>query len=182
MMTPHAERLGVTLFELLVALTLAGLAMLGGILLLDQVNGGGRRIDAASRRDALEINGDRALTRLLADARPTTDTADRFRGDEQNASFLGLCDTPSAWPETCHVLLSITSGGDSSALVAQPGAHPAFEVRHVLGHAGFRYLDLARQADTAWLARWMTSISLPGAVALITPFDTTVFPLGSIRD
>ena len=84
---------GTTLLELIVALAITGLAMLGGILLLDQVNDGGRRIDRESRRHARDSNGDRLLRRLLLDARQTSDTADRFRGDERNLSYLTLCDT-----------------------------------------------------------------------------------------
>jgi prepilin-type N-terminal cleavage/methylation domain-containing protein len=181
-MRPRVERRGVTLLELLVALAIAGLAMLGGVLLLDQVDDSARRIDAESRRDALDNNGERALSRLLADARGSSDTADRFRGDDQNASFLGLCDMPSGWPELCRVGLSITSEPDSSAVVAQPASGPAFAVARVAGPAAFRYLDAARSGDSAWLARWTASIALPAALALITPVDTTVFPLGSVRD
>lgn len=181
-MSPRAERRGATLLELLVALAIAGLVMLGGVLLLDQVNDSGRRIDAESRRDAAENNGDRVLRRLLVDARPTSDTADRFRGDEQNASYLGLCDMPSGWPEPCRVLLSITSSGDSSAVVAQTTPGSQLELRRVAGQAAFRYLDAARGSDSAWLNRWMTSIALPRALALVTPFDTMLFPLGSIHD
>ena len=176
------DRRGETLIELLVALAIAGLALLGGAMLLDQVSDSQRRMDVDSRRDALEGNGDRLLRRLLADARQTRDTADRFRGDERNASYLAACDTPSGWSEPCRVLLSITTSGDSSAVVAQAPAGPRFEVRRVRGEAVFRYLDPTPALDSAWLRQWMSSIALPAALALITSRDTTVFPLGSARD
>ena len=175
------SRQGITLFELLVALAISGFAMLGGII-LDQLHDSDARIGQDSKRDAAVGNGDRLLRRLLADARTTTDTADRFRGDERNASFLTLCDMPSGWPEPCRATFSVDSLTDSSAIVAQTGRGEHVEVRRVLGAASFRYLDLASSMqDSAWVRRWSTSIALPSAVAVLTETDTVVLPLGSVR-
>jgi prepilin-type N-terminal cleavage/methylation domain-containing protein len=181
-MSARPERRGLTLLELLVALAIAGTAMLGGVMLLDQIRDSARRITVESRRNALEMNGERLLRRLLMDARQTSDTAGRFRGDERNASYLAMCDTPGGWPEQCRVLLSIASSGDSSTVVAETARGARFTVRRTAGHALFRYLDRKQTADSAWLQQWMMSIALPAAFALVTPSDTTVFPLGSIRD
>lgn len=181
-MSAGAERRGMTLLELLVALTIAGAAMLGGIMLVDQVRDSRRRIDVESRKDALEMNGERLLRRLLMDARQTSDTNDRFRGDERNASYLAMCDTPAGWSEECRVLLSITSGPDSNTVVVETAPGVRLKVRRTAGQAEFRYLDGSQSADSTWLHQWMMSIALPAALALVTPADTTVFPLGSIRD
>lgn len=181
-MPARPERRGLTLLELLVALAIAGAAMLGGIMLLDQVRDSDRRIHAESGRNAVEMNGERLLRRLLMDARQTSDTADRFRGDERNASYLAMCDTPAGWSEQCRVLLSITASGDSSTVVVETAPGARFNVRRTAGRAVFRYLDGKQSANSAWLDQWMMSIALPAALALVTSVDTTVFPLGSIRD
>ncbi|HEY3554181.1 MAG TPA: prepilin-type N-terminal cleavage/methylation domain-containing protein [Casimicrobiaceae bacterium] len=181
-MAAPGSRRGVTLIELLVALAISGLALLGGLALLDQVQDGDARIATNSLRDARVANGDRVLRLLLADARSTTDTADRFRGDERNASFLTLCETASGWSEPCRALLSIDSVGDSSRIIAQDDRGDRQIVREVRGSTVFRYLDLSAAKDSTWIGRWSTSIALPGAIAVISSRDTTVLPMGSVHE
>jgi prepilin-type N-terminal cleavage/methylation domain-containing protein len=175
------SRRGVTLLELLIALTISGLAILGCVMLLDQLNDSHERIGREHVADATAGNGDRLLRRLLVDARTTTDTAERFRGDEHNASYLTLCDTPAGWPEACRVTLSVDSLRDSSVIVAETSGDDRFEVRRIPGAATFRYLDLSSR-DSSWVRQWATSIALPGAIGLVVGNDTTVLPLGPARE
>ncbi|HMA22898.1 MAG TPA: prepilin-type N-terminal cleavage/methylation domain-containing protein [Gemmatimonadaceae bacterium] len=177
-----SSRRGLTLLEMLVALSISGLAILGGVMLLDQVDDSDARIVDDSMRDATAANGDRLLRRLLVDARSTTDTVDRFRGDEGNASYLTRCDTPSGWSEPCRARLSVDSIGDSSAVVVETDRGERFEVRRVAGLGSLRYLGHGSDSDSAWVRRWTTSIELPAAIALIVWPDTTIWPLGSVRD
>jgi prepilin-type N-terminal cleavage/methylation domain-containing protein len=179
------NRSGVTLVELIIALAISGLAILGCVMLLDQLNDAHARISRDRVADATAGNGDRLLRRLLVDAHTTADTADRFRGDEHNASYVTLCDVPSGWPEACRVTLSLDSLRDSTVIVAyiahDSSGDERLDVRGVLGPATFRYLDLSAR-DSLWVRKWATSIALPSAIALVVGFDTTVFPLGSARD
>jgi hypothetical protein len=43
--------------------------------------------------------------------------------------------------------------------------------------AAFRYLDRTG-SDYAWLGGWKARITLPAALALVTPFDTVMFQVG----
>jgi prepilin-type N-terminal cleavage/methylation domain-containing protein len=180
-MRPSARRPGVTLLELLIALSISGLAILGGVLLLDQLNDSAARIVAERVADAGAGNGDRLLRRLLADARSSTDSAQRFVGDEHNAAYLTRCDVPSGWSESCRARLMIDSVRDSSVVVAETSNADHFVVRRIAGAATLRYLDLTAR-DSAWVRRWAASISLPSAIAVVAGNDTTVFALGSVRD
>ena len=181
-MASARSRRGLTLLEMLVALSISGLAILGGVMLLDQVDDSDARIVEDSMRDATVANGDRLLRRLLVDAHSTTDTVDRFRGDERNASYLTRCDTPSGWSEPCRARLSVDSIGDSSAVVVETDRGERFEVRRVAGIGTLRYLDHSSDSDSAWVRRWTTSIALPAAIALVAWPDTTIWPLGSVHD
>ena len=181
-MPARTSRRGVTLLELLVALAISGAAMLGGLALLDQVHDGGARIATNGMLDARIANGDRLLRRLLIDARASTDTSERFRGDEQNASFLTLCDQPSGWAEPCRALLSINSVADSSDIVAHDGHAAMYAVRRIAGPAVFRYLDATAAPESAWVGHWIKTIALPAGIAVITASDTTVLPMGSVHE
>jgi prepilin-type N-terminal cleavage/methylation domain-containing protein len=64
-----ARRSGFTLIELLAALSISGLAMIGGILVLDQITDSTARIVRAGVIAAREGNGPRVLRQLLLDAR-----------------------------------------------------------------------------------------------------------------
>lgn len=176
-----SNRRGVTLVELMIALAITGMAILGCVMLLDQLNDSHERIHRQRTADASAGNGDRLLRRFLADARTTADTAERFRGDEHNASYLTLCDTPSGWREACRVALTVDSLRDSSAIIAETNRDERFEVRRIPGAATFRYLDLSAR-DSSWVRQWAVSIALPGAIGIVVGADTMVLPLGSARD
>lgn len=175
------KRRGVTLLELMIALAISGLAIVGGMMLLDQLKDSNLRIGLGSAADATAGNGDRLLRRLLVDAQAAFDSTQRFRGDEHNASYVTLCDTPSGWPELCRANLMIDSLRDSSAIIAETDRNDHFEVRRIVGAATFRYLDLSAR-DSAWVRQWERSITLPTAIAIVAGRDTTVLPLGSTRD
>jgi hypothetical protein len=170
-----------TLLELVAALAIAGFAILGAILLLDQVDDSTRRITHDAAGDNRDGNGERMLRRLLADAQTTLDTTSRFRGDERSAEFKTLCDTPSGWAEPCHVQLAIDSLGDSSAVMAQFDNGEQYTLRRHAGRVEFRYFDMS-VGDSVWRRRWGTSITLPGAIGVIVGFDTLVAPLGPARE
>jgi len=177
----YRKRRGVSLLELVIALSISGFAMLGGVMLLDQLNDSNARIAGDRVANAAEGNGDRLLRRVLADARATADSAERFVGDEHTASYLTFCDTPSGWPETCRITMTIDSLRDSSVIRAESNIGGQFAVRRLSGVASFRYLDLVA-CDSSWLQRWATSISLPDAIAIVVSNDTTIFALGPSRD
>lgn len=174
------NRRGVTLIELILALGLAGAALLGGILLLDQLGDGSAHIARDRASDNTAGNAERLFRRLLLDARAASDSTERFQGNARTASYMARCDVPGGWAESCRITLLLDSLADSTAIIADAGVG-RYVVRTVGGHASFRYLDL-NAADSIWTREWVTNIALPGAIGLVNGSDTTLFPLGAARD
>jgi prepilin-type N-terminal cleavage/methylation domain-containing protein len=175
------SRRGFTLLELILALALVGAAMLGGVLLLDQLDDGASRIVAQSADADRDANGKRLLRRLVFEAHAAADTSRKFVGDDHSASLLSWCDVPGGWSEPCDVTLSIDDRGDSSAVTADLSLGGSFVVRRDLGRRVWRYLDAAPR-DTAWATHWSSGTTLPAAMALVSATDTVVFPLQVRRD
>jgi prepilin-type N-terminal cleavage/methylation domain-containing protein len=175
------DRNGLTMFEIVIALALAGIVLTGGALLLDELGDANARVFSASSAEAKTNNGARTLERFFADARPAADSSERFAGDSRTAIYATLCDTPSGWRERCRVKLMIDSLADSSAIIALSDRGDALTLGRVAGAATFRYVDLSAR-DTTWFVRWSASVALPHAMAIVAGADTTVMPVGSARE
>lgn len=170
-------RRGTTLVELLAALVLLGLLFLGMRTLLAQLSDGSERVGRATMDGNARGNGARLLRTLLRRATVGADSTHQFAGDDTNVWFDAGCDVPSGWVEDCRVIIGIVSRRDSSAVVAQlPGVAP--ETLFVSdAQTAFRYLDPVA-SDYAWLGGWGSRISMPAAIALVTPFDTLMLQVG----
>jgi prepilin-type N-terminal cleavage/methylation domain-containing protein len=175
------SRRGFTLIEILAALSISALAMIGGVLVLDQITDSTARIVRTGLVAAREGNGPRLLRQLLLDAHMTADSLDRFRGDERSADFTTLCHRPSGWLESCRASVAIDWRKDTSVVVATLSTGENFELARRGGVAELRYFDAAT-GDSVWLQRWALSIVMPVAIGIVTPTDTVIYPMGAARD
>jgi prepilin-type N-terminal cleavage/methylation domain-containing protein len=166
---------GFTLLELVIALSLVGLLLLGAHLVLDQLGDEGRRISARQTDRDTEQNGLRLLRVLVRRAEAGTDSSARFVGDEFHATFTTWCDVPAGWLEECRVTLQLIPYMSGTALVAIiPGAQQ--ELLWTGSQlAQLRYFDPSSVTDP-WTQSWGTSISLPAAVGIAAGGDTLVLP------
>lgn len=159
------------------ALVLLGLLFLGMRALLAQLGDGNDRIVRAASSSDARGNGARTLRTLLRRGVAESDTTRRFAGDDSIAIFDGGCDVPAGWVEDCRVGLAIVPRGDSSAVVEYVHATAPETLLVAAAPAAFRYLDRT-ESDYAWLGGWRSRITLPAALALVTPFDTVMFQVG----
>jgi prepilin-type N-terminal cleavage/methylation domain-containing protein len=173
---------GFTLIEIIAAISILGLAISGAVALLDEINDGSRRIVREGGRVARESNGARLLRRLLVDAKASTDSTRRFRGDENTLELWTLCDVPGGWAEDCRVSLSIDQRGDSSVVVADVPGSGVFSARRQAGPVSFRYYHPSARTDTVWARQWSSNVSLPAAIGLVVGSDTIVLPVGPARE
>jgi len=174
-----ARRSGFTLIELTAALSIAGLAIFGGIMLLDQIDDASARIASARVSTMRVANGARALRQLLFETLPSTDTARGLAGTEHSVSFWTMCDVAHGWAEVCPVQLALDQRRDSTVVTAALPSE-TLTLLTVRGLAEFRYIDPAQ--DSLWMPRWTSSLGLPSAVVVMTRGDTLVYPLAVMHD
>lgn len=170
-----------TLVEIVAALAIAGLAVLGGALVIDQLNDQGVRIVRDGAAGARVGNGDRLLHRLFSEAEPSLDSTEQLRGAARSVEFRTRCDSPFGWTEPCQALFAIDSLRDSSDVTVQLSTGESVILARRAGLAEFRYVDLLR-ADTAWMQRWLGGAVLPSAIAIVTSTDTLLLPVGASRE
>jgi prepilin-type N-terminal cleavage/methylation domain-containing protein len=179
------DAVGFTLVELMAALAITGLALAGGIRLLDQIGDSAMRIRQENLRSMARANGERVLRRALLDAIATGDSATRFAGTRYTIALSSSCDAPGGWIERCRASLSLDQRGDSSVVLGtlQPGVLATGELlvlRRQRGHTEWRYLGPS-PSESTWVSEWTSHVAVPIAVALVG-VDTIVFPVGTVRD
>jgi prepilin-type N-terminal cleavage/methylation domain-containing protein len=179
------ERRGFTLLEVLVALAIGGVAVLGARMLLEAVSDHGVRVAAAARQADVESNMDLMLRSTLARVSTDRDSAARFDGTPTEARFPTMCDVPAGWQERCDGRLVVESSGPAGqvSVALELSTGEKLELRRELASASFAYLATAADGGR-WVASWREAITPPPAIALIfrrddARTDTTIVRIGS---
>src|SRR4051794_32365138 len=110
---------GFTLIEVMIALALSGMVLLGGSMLLVQTTDTRDRIAQQALEGDETYNGARLLRALVRNAQTTTDSTERFTGDARAASFVTECQTPGGWLERCRVQLLIDQRRDNAVVIGE---------------------------------------------------------------
>lgn len=173
---PRAARGGFTLVELVVALALGALVVLGARAMLDGVGDAGDRLRAASAAADRAANGERLLRSALGQAERSRTTP--FRGGAQEVRFATSCATPRGWAERCSASLTfgVADGAPALAGSFEDGAAVPLRTGFVAG--GFTYLADARDGGR-WLAQWEQEDALPIALGVVLDGDTTIVRVGA---
>jgi prepilin-type N-terminal cleavage/methylation domain-containing protein len=109
---------GFTLLEVVVALAVGGVLLLGARRMLETVGDGAQGITEAAKAADREANGERLLRALLGRLEVGTDSTRTFSGEEQAARFTSWCDVPAGWQERCIVTLVVGAGPGGATLTA----------------------------------------------------------------
>jgi Tfp pilus assembly protein FimT len=175
---PHtSSRAGFTLLELTLTIGLLGFVLVSARMLFSRVADTRTLVSSdAARADSLR-NGERLARILLRSAESTPDSAERFVGNERNATFTTWCRVGGGWLERCRVTLLLDHRQDTTVLVAELPANEHLELMRRPGLGEFRYLDRS-SPDTNWFDNWGTNILLPDAVAIVAPGDTMILVTG----
>jgi prepilin-type N-terminal cleavage/methylation domain-containing protein len=175
----HRNRVpaGFTLIEVVVALVVSAIVMLGARAVLGEVGDEALRISAEAQRLDAEANGERTLRALVRQLDLGSDEASQFAGDPRQVSFASWCDVSSGWQERCAVTLTLEARERTNALVIRTSKGTAIVVRDRIATGELRYLTTVTGAGE-WIRVWGAGITAPLAIAVILDGDTLIVPIG----
>lgn len=168
---------GFTLIEVIVALVISAIVLLGARAMLGEVGDDALRIAAQTRHVDTEANAERALRALVRGLELSGNDSAQFSGDEQKTQFSSWCDVPGGWQERCSVELVVERRRDGDALVIQTSTRPPILVREGMRAASLRYLSTV-SGGGEWIRVWGTGITAPLAIGIILDADTLIVPIG----
>ncbi|MFL5560834.1 MAG: prepilin-type N-terminal cleavage/methylation domain-containing protein [Gemmatimonadaceae bacterium] len=173
----EVRRAGFTLVEVMVALLISAVVLLGARVLLEQLGENASRTVAAAAYADEEANGEQVLRDLAGRLDVGTDAATQFSGEANAARFGSWCDTPSGWEERCAVALVVRDDRSRSRLVATFAPGDSITLLTRAQPIELRYLNDPR-AGGRWFVSWGAGITAPLAVAVISGSDTMIVRIG----
>ena len=174
------SRVGFTLLELMVALSLGAIALLGARAVYDALGDVASGIGTAAATDDARSNGERLLRTLIMELEPGTERDSMFHGDRDNVTFPTRCRTGGGWKEHCNVRLSLepaSTGELTQRLIVRSSTGDSLVLLDSLIVSRFAFLDDA-SAGGRWIARWTRSVAPPLAVGILSPYDTLILRVG----
>lgn len=173
-----ARRAGFTLPELMVALVVSGLVLLGARATVEAVQGlSARSAEAARASDRLR-NGERMLRGLVQGITTGEDEASHFAGEQASARFLSRCDAPAGWTEPCAVRLAVERRDSLLVLVARVGSATPVVLLRANERLELGYLHDASEGGQ-WFRSWGSSIVAPIAIGIQRDEELLILPVGA---
>jgi prepilin-type N-terminal cleavage/methylation domain-containing protein len=168
---------GFTLIEVVVALSISALLLVGARAVMEQLGGHAEAVVRAATAADREANGEAYVRALLGRAETSPEPERRFDGTADGARFHTWCDVPGGWLERCPVTLGFIAAGDTAVLAVAAAEGDPVPVRR-----GFRAGKLIYLRDAAdggeWVRNWSSAVSTPLAVGIVIDADTTIVPIG----
>lgn len=175
---PHRGA-GFTLVEVMVAVAVIGVVLVGARTMLGQIADDADRIGAAAREADRDANAEALLRAIVGrvDVSPGAGTEIRFEGEPQGARFHSWCEVPDGWLEACRVSLGFIELEGASALVLRLSTGELVPLRRGLRAGEIVYLRDAA-AGGRWVRSWGATITAPQALGIVVDGDTTIVRIG----
>jgi prepilin-type N-terminal cleavage/methylation domain-containing protein len=163
---------GFTLVEVIVAIALGGLDLIGAPSLLEGRADEQRHIARETAVADARANGYRALRSLVRDMEVGTTESGPFSGDHSRTSFTTWCDTAYGWQERCEITIAFESEGREPVLVAHLPEGRSLVLASGFRAGKLRYLNSASSGGQ-WFRQWGRGITAPLAIGVILERVTT---------
>ena len=171
------RRSGLTLLEVVVALTITAFVLLGARAVVDGIAAIARADDAEDRGHLAAMNGRRLLLELGLDARAGIDPSATFGGDDASATWDTWCRVPRGWKERCRATVSLARDSVGAALILETSIDrdATLALVRLDGTPVVAYLDDARFGGR-WVPAWGPSTARPVALGVLSQTDTLILP------
>lgn len=167
---------GFTLLEVMVAITISAVLLLGARALVEQVGASAESISGTAAEVDREANAERLLRALVGRAEQPRE-GHEFAGTPRGVRFSTWCDVPAGWQERCSVSLGLLRAGGSNVLALELPGGEIVPVRR--GFAEGRILYLRDPGEGGlWLREWSSSVAAPMALGVEMDGDTVILRLG----
>jgi len=163
-------RRGFTLIELIVALALGGMILVGAHQVLGSLEDETHALAIRSARAETNANGLRLLRALAGQVEVGTPQAVAFAGTPIEARFTSWCEVPAGWLERCTVVLAVDTVRGVSTLTAHVDNAPPIGLVPNVPAGALRYLNSAANGGQ-WFRVWSTGVSAPIALGVIRNHD-----------
>jgi prepilin-type N-terminal cleavage/methylation domain-containing protein len=171
------SRRAFTLLEVLVALSIGAMIVLGARALADGLFVEAQRISTSSKQADASANAERYLRRIVGQVQLRKDIGATFRGVEWAAEFSSWCDSPRGSQERCRVSLIVEHADNAPRLVMQSSIGERLVLVRATRSIELRYLtDPA--AGGSWVKQWGEGLSAPTAIGVIQDADTLIIRIG----
>jgi len=163
-------RQGFTLIELIVALALGGMILVGAHQVLGSLQDETRALAIRSADIETSANGLRLLRAVAGRVEVGTPEAVAFAGTPIEARFTSWCEVPAGWLERCIVVLAVDTVRGVPTLIARIDNAPVIGLVPNVSYGALRYLNSAANGGQ-WFRAWSTGISAPLALGVIRSRD-----------
>ena len=175
----RADRRGFTLVEVMVALVVMGVVLVGARTMLGQIADDADRITAAAADADREANAEALLRAVAGRLELSATPADsaRLEGEPRGMRFRSWCEVPDGWLERCRASLGFIQVDGGNVLALRLSTGELVQLRR-----GFRTGELVYLRDAGdggdWAGRWSTRLAAPLAIGIVIDGDTTIVPIG----
>ena len=161
--------------EVMVALAISALLLLGAHAILQQVGDAATHISGTAAEVDRDANAEWLLRGVVGRAeQPGPERA--FTGTPRGARFHSWCDVPAGWQERCSVSVGVLPMEDGPVLAVEVEGE-VVAVRRGFAEGRVLYLRDAAEGGS-WLPQWNSDVAAPRALGVVMDADTMILRVG----